>query len=71
MVIPPFRVQSVILIITRGVYSEHTATHMVTGTLVLTIQGIAKSAAQLGSREPVQAALQQEPGPVLWRGREL
>ena len=27
---------------------------------------LAKSAAQLGGREPVQAALQQEPGPVLY-----
>ena len=40
-------------------------------TKIVTAQGLARSMAQLGSREPVQAALQQEPGPVLWIGREL
>lgn len=33
---------------------------------MLPLMELAKSAAQLGGREPVQAALQQEPGPVLY-----
>ena len=39
--------------------------------IFITIHEVAKSAAQLGSREPVLPALQQEPGPVLRQGCEL
>ena len=42
-------------------------THKETDTV--TVYDLAKSAAQLVGREPVQAALQQEPGPVLFLRR--